>query len=221
VASVRKTGAESAARRNARAKKIIAVLDTLYTDADCTLEISSPMQLLISTLLAAQCTDERVNIVAQPLYEKYRTARDFANADAQELELEIRPTGFFRNKARNIINCCRMIESEFGGQVPNTMESLLRLPGVGRKTANLVLGDAFGVPGVVVDTHAGRLARRMGLTAETDPEKVEYDLMKSIPKENWTKFCHQLVLHGRAVCSARKAKCGECMASPLCPRVGV
>jgi endonuclease-3 len=204
----------------ARALRVMDALDGLYSDADCTLEFRNPLELLISTQLAAQCTDERVNAVTASLYEKYRTAGDFARADAAELEREIRPTGFFRNKARNIIACCRMIESEFGGEVPGDMESLLRLPGVGRKTANLVLGDAFGVPGIVVDTHAGRLARRLGFTEEQDPGKVERALLGIIPPARQTKICHQLVLHGRARCRARKPDCGACALSGDCPKAG-
>lgn len=212
---------ETVKNKRARALRLIGGLNTLYNEADCTLEYVDPLQLLISTQLAAQCTDERVNIVAQTLYEKYRTADDFARADISELENEIRSTGFFHVKARNIVNCCRILVSEFGGEVPRSLDDLLKLPGVGRKTANLVLGDAFGVPGVVVDTHAGRLARRMGLSSMEDPAKVEYDLMKIIPKENWIRFGHQLVLHGRAFCTARKAMCGDCPLSPDCPQTGV
>ena len=212
---------ESFAKKRLRAGLLIQGLNKLYSVADCTLEFVNPLQLLISTQLAAQCTDERVNQVTVSLYEKYRDVSDFANADIAVFENEIRSTGFYHNKARNIINCCRMLLTDFGGEVPRTLGELLKLPGVGRKTANLVLGDAFGVPGIVVDTHAGRLARRMGLTAFTDPEKVEFDLMKIIPEDNWTRFCHQLVLHGRAVCSARKALCGSCSLSPDCPKINV
>jgi endonuclease-3 len=196
-------------------------MNALYSEPDCTLEFVNPLQLLISTQLAAQCTDERVNLVTDSLYKKYKNVYDFASADITEFENEIRSTGFFHNKARNIINCCRMLIDEYGGEVPRTLEELLKLPGVGRKTANLVLGDAFGTPGIVVDTHAGRLARRMGLTNHMDPVKVEYDLMDVVPKESWTRFCHQLVYHGRAVCPARKAKCGECALSAYCPKINV
>ena len=212
---------ESAAKKRKRAILLIEALNGLYSEADCTLDFTDPLQLLISTQLAAQCTDERVNQVTQELYKKYRSAGDFAAADIAELENDIRSTGFFRNKARNIIGCCRMLVAEYGGEVPSTMEALLKLPGVGRKTANLVLGDAFGVPGVVVDTHAGRLARRMGLSAHKDPEKVERDLMEALPKGSWTRFCHQLVLHGRAVCTARKAMCSRCALSGNCPKIDV
>jgi endonuclease-3 len=197
---------------------IIDGLDSLYSDADCSLDCVSPLQLVISTQLAAQCTDERVNQVTRTLYREYRNVYNFANADASALEKAIYATGFFHVKARNIINCCKMLVLEHGGEVPSTLEELIKLPGVGRKTANLVLGDAFGIPGIVVDTHAGRLARRMGLTENNDPEKVEYDLMRVIPKARWTRFCHQLVLHGRAVCSSRKASCGVCTLSEHCPK---
>ncbi|HHV98092.1 MAG TPA: endonuclease III [Clostridiaceae bacterium] len=196
--------------------EIIKVFDKLYDDAECTLKYTDPLQLLIATQLAAQCTDERVNIVTETLFKKYKNVHDFANADIAELEEDIRPTGFFRNKARNIINCCKMIISEFGGEVPNTMEDLLKLPGVGRKTANLILGDIFGIPGIVVDTHAKRLSQRMGFTKSDNPEKIEYDLMEIVPKENWSKFCHQLVYHGRAICNARKPKCSECPIRQYC-----
>ena len=212
---------ESLKRKQARALELIGGLNALYSEADCTLDFVNPLQLLISTQLAAQCTDERVNIVTRDLYAKYKSVYDFAQADIAEFENDIRSTGFFHNKARNIINCCRMIADEYGGEVPKTMEELLRLPGVGRKTANLVLGDAFGVPGIVVDTHAGRLARRMGLTADTDPGKVERDLARILPKESWTRFGHQLVLHGRAVCTSRKARCDSCTLSPHCPKIDV
>ena len=212
---------ETLTQKRKRAQEIIGVLNELYSVAECTLDFNDPLQLLISTQLAAQCTDERVNNVTKTLYQKYRTVSDFAQANIIELEQEIKSTGFFRNKARNIINCCKKIEAEFNGEIPNTMEELLSLPGVGRKTANVVLGDAFHVPGIVVDTHAGRLARRMELTKETDPEKVEFALMKIIPKESWTRFGHQLVLHGRAVCNARKPACSRCSVSPFCPKIDV
>jgi endonuclease-3 len=196
--------------------EIISVFDELYPDAECSLSYKDPLQLLIATQLAAQCTDARVNIVTKTLFKKYRDVYDFARADLSELEQEIKSTGFYRNKALNIKKCCNMIIDEFGGVVPGDMESLLRLPGVGRKTANLVLGDIFGVPGIVVDTHAKRLSNRIGLTKNEDPTKIEMDLMKIIPKESWSKFCHQLVYHGRAVCDARKPKCEECKIKEYC-----
>lgn len=204
-----------------RAQKIIEVFDDVYKDADCTLDYESPLQLLIATQLAAQCTDARVNTVTPILFEKYKTAEDFANADIAELMDIIRPTGFFRNKAKNIIACCQKIISEFGGEVPSEMEELTSLPGVGRKTANLLRGDYFKIPGIVVDTHAGRLSRRMGFTKNTDPYKVEKDLLKIIPKECQTSFCHQLVYHGREYCMARKPNCGGCPVNGICPQIGV
>lgn len=201
---------------NLRVTKIIEVFNEMYPDAGCSLDYKDPLQLMIATQLAAQCTDERVNIVTKTLYEKYKNVQDFANADLSELEQDVKSTGFFRNKAKNIKNACIMIIEQFNSAVPNNLEDLLKLPGVGRKTANLVLGDIFGKPGIVVDTHAKRLSNRIGLTKNEDPEKIEYDLMKIIPKENWTVFCHQLVFHGRAVCNARKPKCYECKIIEYC-----
>lgn len=196
--------------------EIIKIFDELYPEAECTLDYKDPLQLLISTQLAAQCTDARVNIVAKTLFKKYKDVYAFAQADQEELENDIKSTGFYRNKARNIINCCRMLISEFNGKVPDNLEDMLKLPGVGRKTANLVLGDIFGIPGIVVDTHAKRLSNRIGLTKNSDPEKIEYDLMEVVPKSDWSKFCHQLVYHGRAVCNARKPKCDVCRICHLC-----
>jgi endonuclease III len=201
---------------NKRAADIMSIFNRLYPEAGCSLDYSDPLQLMVSTQLAAQCTDLRVNMVTPALFKKYRNVHGFAAADLLELEQEIKSTGFYHNKARNIINACRMIISDFGGEVPSNMEDLLKLPGVGRKTANLVLGDSFGIPGVVVDTHAKRLSNRIGLTVNEDPEKIEYDLMKVLPKESWSRFCHQLVYHGRAVCNARKPACGRCEILPYC-----
>ncbi|RCX12971.1 DNA-(apurinic or apyrimidinic site) lyase /endonuclease III [Anaerobacterium chartisolvens] len=201
---------------NERIDNIIKEFDLLYNDAQCSLEYKDPLQLLISTQLAAQCTDARVNMVTETLFQKYKNVFDFAGADIEELEQDIRSTGFYRNKARNIINCCRMLIEKYDGRVPGNMDDLLKLPGVGRKTANLVLGDIFGIPGIVVDTHAKRLANRIGLTQNSDPEKIEYDLMDIIPREYWSKFCHQLVYHGRAVCVARKPQCGICTIKSYC-----
>ncbi|HIV86422.1 MAG TPA: endonuclease III [Candidatus Monoglobus merdigallinarum] len=212
---------EKIADKKERLLKIAEVFDEIYKDADCTLEYDDPLQLLISTQLAAQCTDKRVNIVAKTLYKKYPDVYAFAGADEPELREDIKPTGFFRNKAKNIIACCRMLIDEYGGEVPQDMEDLLRLPGVGRKTANLVRGDWFGLPGVVVDTHASRLSRRMGFTKETDPARIEADLEKLIPPERQTGFCHCLVYHGREYCSARRARCGECPIAEYCPKIGV
>ncbi|HEY8499397.1 MAG TPA: endonuclease III [Clostridia bacterium] len=203
-------------KKKERALKIIEELSALYPMAGCTLKYSDPLQLLIATQLAAQCTDERVNIVTESLFKKYRTVEDFAGADIRELEGDIRSTGFYHNKARNIIACCQKIISDYGGKVPDTMEKLLTLPGVGRKTANVILGDVFKTPGIVVDTHAKRLSRRIGFTREEDPVKIEFDLMRIIPKDKWTVFSHMLVFHGRAVCKARNPECGLCTIRSYC-----
>lgn len=199
-----------------RAEKIIEVLNNEYGRAVCTLDYVNPLHLLVATQLSAQCTDERVNMVTPALFERYPAAVDFIHADIRELEEMIRSTGFFRNKAKNIKACCGMIVTRFNGEVPGTMEELLSLPGVGRKTANVVLGEIFHVPGIIVDTHAGRLSRRMGLTENTDPVKVERDLMKIVQKDLWTQFSHWLVSHGRAVCNSRKPDCCNCTVKPYC-----
>ncbi len=193
-----------------RAVKIIRVFKKLYPGADTTLEYKDPLQLLVSTILAAQSTDVKVNEITKGLYKKYRNAGDFANADLRELEKEIKPLGFFRNKSQNIKNACSMIIEEYKLKVPDNIDDMLRLPGVGRKTANLVLGDAYGIPGIVVDTHCKRLSNRIGFTQNKDPVKIENDLNKVIPKDEWNLFCHQMVYHGRAVCKARKPGCEEC-----------
>lgn len=199
-----------------RIDNLIRLLEAEYGRAVCTLEYANPLHLLVSTQLAAQCTDERVNMVTPALFERFPTAVDLMNADLPELEELIRSTGFFRNKARNIKACCERIVTHFNGEVPGTMEELLSLPGVGRKTANVVLGEIFHVPGIIVDTHAGRLSRRIGLSSNTDPVKVEEDLMKIIPRDKWTVFSHWLVSHGRAVCNARKPECERCTIKPFC-----
>lgn len=199
-----------------RTLKIIEIFDKLYPDAVCSLEYGTPLQLLISTQLAAQCTDARVNIVTKDLYKKYKNAEDFANADLSELEQDIKSTGFYRNKSKNIIACCKMLLEKYNGVIPDNMEQLLELPGVGRKTANLVLYEVYGIQGVVVDTHAKRLSNRIGLTTNEDPEKIEYDLQKIVPKDRWADFCHELVFHGREVCIARSPKCEKCEISHLC-----
>lgn len=211
--------AENIKEKQQRAEKIIEIFEKEYGDADCTLDYKTPLQLLIATQLAAQCTDARVNLVTPALFERFKTVQDFAGADEAELSEYIRSTGFFRNKTKNIIACCQKLIADFGGEVPKTMDQLLSLPGVGRKTANLVLGDIFGVPGIVVDTHAGRLSRRMGFTQNTDPFKVEKDLLKIIPRDKQTQFCHQLVFHGRKYCDARKPDCDNCPAREICPKL--
>jgi len=192
-------------------------LDAAYPQASCALNYRSPLQLLIATILSAQCTDERVNKVTPSLFEKYKTAKDFADADLGELQEAIRPTGFFKNKAKAIKACCQKIVEDYGGEVPATLEEMVTLPGVGRKTANLVLGEVHHIPGIVVDTHVRRLAKRLGLTEHDDPEKIERDLMTLIPKERWTLFSHQLIHHGRQVCKARKPACDRCNLNDLCP----
>lgn len=204
-----------------RVSLLLTLMDKAYPDVKCSLNYSSPLEMLIATQLSAQCTDARVNIVTEKLFERYRTAEDYANADINELQDYIRSAGFYKNKSKNIIQCCRRIIDVYGGQVPGTMEDLLTLAGTGRKTANLVLGDIFGQPAVVVDTHCIRLTNRIGLTKNTDPVKIEFELKKIIPPERQLKLCHQFVYHGRAVCSARSPKCGECPIRPACKMVGI
>src|SRR5262249_26083665 len=201
-------------------KRLLTGLAKLYPDAECALRHESPLQLLIATILSAQCTDVRVNMVTPALFAKFPDAAAFAAADRDELEQMIKSTGFFRNKAKSIQECCKAIVEQHGGQVPNTLDELVKLPGVGRKTANVVLGDAFGVPGITVDTHVGRLSRRLGLTIHEDPEKVERDLMQLIPEADWTAFSHRMIFHGRRVCDARKPDCDGCPLNAVCPKIG-
>jgi endonuclease-3 len=213
---------ESPSAKKERATKIIAALQRTYPDAHCELNFSNPLELLLATILSAQCTDRRVNIVTEKLFKKYRAAEDFAHANISELENEIRSTGFYRNKARNIQNACRAILEKHGGKVPRTMEELTELGGVGRKTANVVLGNAFGINiGVVVDTHVKRLTHRLGLTTHRAPEKVEKGLIELIPQKLWTLFSHWLIWHGRRRCFARKPDCGNCEIKGLCPQIGL
>jgi endonuclease-3 len=213
---------ESIADKTARARKITGALERVYPNAHCELNYSNPLELLVATILSAQCTDKRVNLVTADLFQKYRQARDFADADLTALENDIRSTGFYKNKARNIKSACAAIVSQHDGQVPRSMEELIPLGGVGRKTANVVLGNAFGINvGVVVDTHIGRLSQRLGLTAHSTPEKIEQDLMALIPREKWTLFSHLLIWHGRRRCAARKPDCAQCELAALCPRRGV
>lgn len=202
----------------ARIPPILACLAKLYPDAECALVHENPLQLLIATILSAQCTDKRVNLVTPALFARYCTAADFANADRAELEGYIQSTGFFRNKAKNVIAASRRIVELHGGEVPRTMDELTALPGVARKTANVVLGSWFREPaGVVVDTHCQRLARRLRFTRSDDPVKIERDLMDLLPRERWTHFSHGLVFHGRRVCSSRKPRCSFCRVRELCP----
>ncbi len=201
-----------------RAGKIVAQLRQLYPGASCSLDFRSPLELLVATMLSAQCTDERVNQVTKSLFRKYRSAEDYASANPEELEQDVKQTGFYRNKAKHIREAAQIIVERYNGQVPRTMEELITLPGVARKTANVVMGNAFGVvEGVVVDTHVGRLARRLGLTESDDPVKVEQDLMALLPQSDWLDLSHMLIMHGRAICQARKPQCDACALAPLCP----
>ena len=200
-----------------RIKDIFPILKRTYPDAKVALNFTSPLELLIATILSAQCTDVRVNIVTSALFKKYRTACDWTQADVKEIEEDIRSTGFFRNKAQNIKAACSRIAEEFNGQVPQTMEELTTLPGVGRKTANVVLGNAFDIPGIVCDTHVIRLSRRLGLSDKSDPVKLEFDLADIVPKKHWTLFSHLLVFHGRNICKARRPNCPECPIASHCP----
>jgi endonuclease III len=200
-----------------RVAAILARLDEAYPDATCELKHDNAFQLLISTILSAQCTDVRVNQVTQELYRRYTKPEDFAYASPAELEKEIRPTGFFRNKTKSIMGASKAIVEKFGRQVPRTMEEILTLPGVARKTGNVVLGTAYGIAsGVVVDTHVIRLSQRLDLTRNNDPKRIEQDLMAILPQDKWIKFSHQLIWHGRRICSARKPKCAECNLEKLC-----
>jgi len=211
------TNVKAAGTNPARVSAILQKLDEAYPAVTCALIHDNPFQLLISTILSAQCTDETVNRVTKTLYQKYRTPKDFAYANPAELEQDIRPTGFFRNKTKSIMGAGKKIAEEFAGEVPRTMDELLTLPGVARKTANVVLGTAFGIAvGVVVDTHVTRLANRLDLSRNSDPKKIEQDLMRVIPQERWVLFSHQLIWHGRRVCQARKPKCAECSLETMC-----
>ncbi len=204
------------------AGKVARRLARHYADAECALHYSSPLELLIATILSAQCTDERVNMVTPELFRRFPSAEDLAGAPLSEIERIIQSTGFFRNKAKNIKECCRRLVEEHAGKVPQDLEALVRLPGIGRKTANVVLGTAFGIPsGVVVDTHVGRLSIRLGLTNQTDPVKVERDLMALLPRREWIAFSHRMIHHGRRICVARNPKCEICPLSDICPKIGV
>ncbi len=204
------------------AAKVARTLARLYPEAGCSLEFASPLELLVATILSAQCTDQRVNLVTKSLFKKYRSASDYAAATQARLERDVKSTGFFRNKAKNIRACCRTLDEEHDGEVPPDLDVLVALPGIGRKTANVVLGTAFGIAsGVVVDTHVGRISRRLGLSKEEDAVKVERDLMERLAKPQWVDFSHRMIRHGRQVCNARKPQCDECPMASFCPRIGV
>jgi len=213
---------ETLEAKAARTRKIISGLKRAYPDAHCELNYSNPLELLIATILSAQCTDKRVNIVTADLFKKYRTAKDYADARPEILEQEIKTTGFFRNKTKSIKTCCQALVEHHLGEVPRTMDELITLGGVGRKTANVVLGNAFNInTGIVVDTHVARLSQRLGLTKERAPEKIEQDLTQLVPQKEWTLFSHLLIWHGRRRCFARNPDCPHCEIRQLCPRLGV
>lgn len=200
----------------AKVGPILELLDRYYPDAHVTLDFKTPLELLVATILSAQCTDVRVNQITPALFARYPDARAYAEAPLEELEEMIRPSGFFHNKAKSIKALARKLVEDYGGEVPASLEELVKLPGIGRKTANVVLGNAFGIPGIVVDTHLSRVAQRLGLTRQKDPVKIEMDLMALIPRERWVKFSHQMIWHGRQICEARKPKCPACPLRPYC-----
>jgi endonuclease III len=202
----------------ARASKVMELLEKEYSDAEIALEYTDPLELLIATILSAQATDEQINAITLNLFKNYKTAEDYANADLQELEQDIKSSGFYHNKAKNIKNCCKTLVEKFHSKVPKTMTELLELPGVGRKTANIVLANAFGVvEGVAVDTHVGRLSQRLGLSESDDPKKIEADLMKIVPKDKWMRITDLLIFHGRRVCTSKKPNCEGCVLNKICP----
>jgi endonuclease-3 len=202
---------------NSRAVKILDILSGEYPDAGCHLDYNNPFELLISTLLAAQCTDERVNMVMVPLYKKYKTPADFLKFTHAELEEELRSINFYRNKTKSVLACCKSLAEEHGGEVPKTMDELVKLAGVGRKTANVVLGNCFGVPAIMTDTHLNRVSQRLGLTESDKPEKIEMELKEIIPANRQVEYSHVIGQHGRSVCKAKKPLCGECVVNELCP----
>ncbi len=204
------------------AMKVVRRLCRAYPEATCSLRFSNPVELLVATILSAQCTDERVNLVTEDLFSKYRRAADFARAPLRQLERDIQSTGFFRNKAKSIKGSCRTLIEQYEGEVPRRIEQLVEMPGIGRKTANVVLGTALGITsGVVVDTHVGRISRRLGLSEQKNAEKVEQDLMQQIPSREWVALSHRMIQHGRRCCTARKPDCGGCPLADICPRIGV
>ena len=201
-----------------RVGKILVLLEKEHPDAKITLEFSNPLELLVATILAAQCTDAKVNQVTKSLFKKYRTVEDYAKADLATFERNIKPTGFYKAKAKRIKDACRMLVDDFGSQVPQTMEELIKLPGVARKTANIVLSNAYGIAeGIAVDTHVLKLVKRLGLTQSKTREKIETDLMQIVPKEKWARFSDLFIFHGRKVCTAKKPKCGQCVLNKICP----
>ena len=204
-----------------RAVKAVEILKELYPDAICSLTASNPFELLVAVRLSAQCTDARVNLVTPALFDRYKTIEEYANADVKEIEKYIHSCGFYKSKAESIVGMAQKILSDFNGKVPDTIEDLITLPGVGRKTANLIVGDIYGKPAIVVDTHCIRITNRLGLVAEKDPKKIEFALKKIIPAEEGSDFCHRIVLFGRDVCSARKPLCDECKMNEICKKVGV
>jgi endonuclease-3 len=212
----------TSARNKSYVRQVLTILRREYPEARCALDFRTPLELLIATILSAQCTDTRVNIVTKELFRKYRTASDYAEAPLEDLEKEIQSTGFYHNKAKNIRACCRILSQEYGGRVPRDLPTLVELPGIGRKTANVVLGTAYTIAsGIVVDTHVARVAFRLGLTERKLPEKIEEDLAKLLPPKEWIAFSHQVIHHGRRVCAARRPKCSICPLGGLCPRIGV
>lgn len=211
---------ETPLARTRRARRIVKELGLLYPEAHCELNFRTPLELSVATILSAQCTDKRVNEVTPVLFRQYRSAADYAGADRAVLEEQVRTTGFFRNKANSIINLGQQLVERFDGEVPNTLDELVTLPGFGRKTANVILGEAFGIPGITVDTHVGRLVRRWQWTAETDPVKVEFAIADLIPKSQWTIMSQRVIWHGRRMCFARKPACGACPLASLCPAYG-
>lgn len=214
---MKKTFKYTLAARRERSKFAFDRLHEQYPEATCSLTHRTPLQLLVATILSAQCTDDRVNIVTKDLFKKYKKPEDYVAVPPEELERDIQTCGFYRQKAKNIRGTCQKIIDRHGGKVPKTLEELTALDGVGRKTANVVRGECFGIPGIVVDTHCGRICRRLGLTKETDPTKVEFDMMKVWPEADWTINSHTTIYHGRATCQARAPKCGECIVYDLCP----
>ncbi len=199
-----------------KAKKIFSLLEKEYPGAKISLNFSNPLELLVATILSAQCTDQRVNLVTGSLFKKYRKTNDYAEANISRLENEMRSVNFYKNKAKNIKKCCQILSRDFSGQIPGTLEELTKLPGIGRKTANVILGNTFGVPGIVVDTHVKRVTNRLGLTDQSDPVKIEFDLMGLLNKNNWSRFSTLMITHGRKICSSRKPLCAQCILSSYC-----